>query len=291
MGGPVPTSTIAGIYAITNTLNGKQYIGSAVNLTNRWRQHRGYLSRGNHDNPRLQQAWRKYGADAFTFTVLEHVSDVTLLIVREQHYMDTLQPAYNLLPVAMSSLGYKHSPETRARMSAAQKGRKQTPAQIASIHAMHAYRRAAGIVIRPSAEGRARISAVKKGRKRSPEEIAKQKATRQENSAGKPLSERQLAGYERRKQNAQTPEGRARMLVGARKRGDKRRGTKLGPMPAETRAKLSAAKKGRTMSPEGRLKRSLAAKGKPWSEAKRRAFERSRARSAARDDLQQPPLF
>jgi group I intron endonuclease len=35
-----------------------------------------------------------------------------LLIEREQYYLDTLEPKYNILKIAGSSLGYKHSLKT-----------------------------------------------------------------------------------------------------------------------------------------------------------------------------------
>jgi len=44
-----------------------------------------------------------------------------LLLEREQYYFDTLNPTYNILPIAASSLGSKRSAEVRQRMSNAQK--------------------------------------------------------------------------------------------------------------------------------------------------------------------------
>jgi group I intron endonuclease len=39
------------------------------------------------------------------------------VISREQYYLDLLNPDYNILKIARSYLGYKHSEETRAKMS------------------------------------------------------------------------------------------------------------------------------------------------------------------------------
>ena len=108
----------SGIYQIANIVNGKRYIGSAVNIAQRWRQHRCELRKGRH-NPILQNAWRKYGPEAFSFSTLEVVEDVKDLIAREQHYIDCLRPEYNAVKVAGSNLGLKLSEEARSRIGKA----------------------------------------------------------------------------------------------------------------------------------------------------------------------------
>ncbi len=127
---------ISGIYKITCKANGRIYVGSAVKLSNRWRQHRDALIRGDHDNARLQNSWNKYGADAFEWEVIEHV-EPKLLIEREKHFMALLNAfdselGFNLTPVAGSMLGFKHNEESLDKMAAAKIGRKQTPEHIES---------------------------------------------------------------------------------------------------------------------------------------------------------------
>ena len=65
----------SGIYQILNKLNNKIYVGSAVNLSNRWSTHKCKLKQNKHGSPILQNAWNKYGEDAFKFEVLEHVTN------------------------------------------------------------------------------------------------------------------------------------------------------------------------------------------------------------------------
>lgn len=109
----------SGIYQITNQVNGKRYIGSAVNLKRRWQEHLKTLRRGEHENEHLQHAYDKYGEESFEFSVLECVDDTSQPILREQHYLDTLKPEYNIAPLAGSTLGAHYSLSACAKMRAA----------------------------------------------------------------------------------------------------------------------------------------------------------------------------
>lgn len=90
----------AGVFQIKNTVNGKVLLGSSTNLHGPLNKHRFALSTGFHSNHELQEDWRKYGADAFTFEVLEVVQqkddpafnladELTLL---EQIWLEKLSP-------------------------------------------------------------------------------------------------------------------------------------------------------------------------------------------------------
>jgi hypothetical protein len=63
----------------------------------------------------------KYGYSNFTLEIIEYC-DKLKVIEREQFYIDLLRPKYNLLQVAGSRFGTKHSDETRKKMSLSQKG-------------------------------------------------------------------------------------------------------------------------------------------------------------------------
>lgn len=108
---------INGIYSITHIASGKLYIGSAINIEKRWSEHKAELRFKYHDNPRLQNAWNKYGEEAFIFQLLEEVIDPINLIAREQFWMDKLQSydrnkGYNIRKVAESNYGLNHTVET-----------------------------------------------------------------------------------------------------------------------------------------------------------------------------------
>ena len=61
----------SGIYGIHNLVNDKWYVGQAVDIEKRWASHRWSLSAGKGESDHFLRAWRKYGADAFEWIVLE----------------------------------------------------------------------------------------------------------------------------------------------------------------------------------------------------------------------------
>jgi hypothetical protein len=77
----------SGVYQILCVPNGKIYIGSAVDLRQRWHGHRHSLRRDKHGNAHLQLAWKVYGEESFEFSVLEYVGDADLLRA-EQAWID-----------------------------------------------------------------------------------------------------------------------------------------------------------------------------------------------------------
>jgi len=107
----------SGVYRWINKINGKSYIGSAVNIKARLNSHySNYRS-----NLLLQQAFKKYGLENFSVQILEYC-DVTVLIDREQYYLNLLSPEYNISPTAGRTTGYKHTKKTIENMSLTRKG-------------------------------------------------------------------------------------------------------------------------------------------------------------------------
>ncbi len=111
-----------GIYCITNTLDGKVYIGSSVNMWRRFRSHRQHLRLQKHANPYLQYAWNFHGEAAFEFKPLLECS-VDNLLMYEQRAIDSYKACdrtagYNYLPVAGSRLGSKQTEATKAKIAA-----------------------------------------------------------------------------------------------------------------------------------------------------------------------------
>ena len=119
------SNNVSGVYAIVHD-SGKLYVGSAVDVWNRNRQHTGYLRAGKHHSRHLQNAWNKYGENQFHFAVIEECRPAHL-IRREQYWMDELRPEYNIASFAGAPMtGHAHSPETRANISAAMMGNKNS---------------------------------------------------------------------------------------------------------------------------------------------------------------------
>jgi len=100
----------SGIYMIRNTKDGKYYIGSAVDLSKRQKQHWNALRAGRHLNRHLQAAWNRDGEAAFSFFTLAFVADKARLIEFEQGYIDSYMAhrnkcGYNARPQAGSNFG------------------------------------------------------------------------------------------------------------------------------------------------------------------------------------------
>jgi len=103
------------IYSIVNSVNGKMYVGSAVNLQKRRGTHLSRLRKNNHHSIALQNAFNKYTEDNFSFELIEYVQEKELLIKREQVWIDFFKPEYNICKIANSKLGVSPSEETREK--------------------------------------------------------------------------------------------------------------------------------------------------------------------------------
>lgn len=115
----------SGVYQIRNKINGKIYIGSGVDIYDRWSDHRRKLKKKIHRNKYLERAWHKYGSKNFHFGILEITnSDKETILSREQFYMDVLESydknfGYNIARVAGSPLGYRHTEEAKRKIQEA----------------------------------------------------------------------------------------------------------------------------------------------------------------------------
>jgi group I intron endonuclease len=79
-------------------------------------------------NSQIYKTLLKNGLENFDLEILEYCNKESV-IQREQYYMDLLKPDYNILSVAGSSLGFKHTQETLLKF----KDRKLSPEALANL--------------------------------------------------------------------------------------------------------------------------------------------------------------
>jgi len=298
-----------GIYAIICVQTGKRYIGSAVDVFNRWRGHFYHLEKGNHHCSHLQRSWSKRGQSAFLFTLLEQVDDLQNLRDREQFHIDAVHvnSRYNAAPTAGSLLGFKQSPEVIERMRVSATGFRHSEET-----KQRARDRTKGVITRPAGwtmtdEQKEKLSAAKRGKPLHPHFVEKARIA----ATGRAVSaehRKRLAEFHRKhtveeveqmramyKQGLSCPEiakilGAERKTVGRAIRGvspydygepvpavtrrpNKAKGKPGKPWTDEMKAKSSASHMGKTVPPEIRAKMSDG-KFKSW-EAKKAAGERA----------------
>ena len=122
----------SGIYIITNISNNKRYVGSAVNLRTRYSSHIRDLIRNTHKNILIQNSFNKYKEENFEFGILEFIimpKNLTkeeirkILLEREQHYIDVLDPEFNICKIAGNTMGTKLSESAKQKIREANTGR------------------------------------------------------------------------------------------------------------------------------------------------------------------------
>ncbi len=105
-----------GIYSFINFVNGKRYVGSSIDLYNRLYEHFYNLKNNKAHNKHFQAAWNKYGEDNFMYNILEFC-DPEVRFEREQHYINSLLPEYNLTLQVVANFGVPCSEETKDKIS------------------------------------------------------------------------------------------------------------------------------------------------------------------------------
>lgn len=98
-----------GVYCILNTITGKKYIGSSLNIKARLRSHYSELLHNKHDNSHLQRSYNKYGVEYFIWGVIEFCES-HLAVEREQYYLNSFvnwNDLYNNRRIAESNRGVK----------------------------------------------------------------------------------------------------------------------------------------------------------------------------------------
>jgi group I intron endonuclease len=157
-----------GIYLIENTVTHTVYVGkTATSFEGRWNKHRKTLWGHTHFNRHLQNAWLKYGAKAFEFVVLEDVQDEQQLAEIENWYLAYFRSIgvqmYNHKIAGPAGIQH-HSDETRAKISAAFRGKPLSESHRANIAKARTGRK-------HSETTKAKIGQIGRGRTPSPETL------------------------------------------------------------------------------------------------------------------------
>lgn len=127
------------VYRITNTVNGKVYVGITTKaVTERWADHLVTASKSKHTRA-LYNAIKKYGADVFSVTELASASSMDELQKLEREFIVSLNSmaphGYNMTFGGEGVWGYRHTEETKRANSIRSIGRRHTPEAIEKIRA------------------------------------------------------------------------------------------------------------------------------------------------------------
>lgn len=88
------------IYGIHNTITNKWYIGSCLDMKDRFQRHRYYLKNNNHHSQKLQKSYNLYGEDAFEVQVLRFLNEDDDRFTIEENYIkeyNSVLNGYNIL--------------------------------------------------------------------------------------------------------------------------------------------------------------------------------------------------
>lgn len=244
---------LCGIYCITHIASGRKYVGQSVDIEKRLKKHAAGQSKS-----MLSNAISKFTPAAFSFETIE-LCDRSKLNERETHWIAKFgcfcPKGFNLTTGGgqfefsestkqkMTASKLLQTPETRAKLSAARKGKKLSPEVVANMAKAHI------------------------GTKRSDETKQKMSESRQSWTQEQKLN-RLLALRESMK----NPDVRAKMKIIANSRDDQYRQKMSESLKARDpiyREKLSKALKGRTFSEESRAKISNSLLGKKPSDETR----------------------
>jgi group I intron endonuclease len=108
----------SGVYCLINKVNGHSYVGSSIKLASRMRNYlnKAFLKSKQNANMPITRSLLKYDYSNFSLLILEYV-EAEFLTSRETFYIANIIPYYNVLKKGFSSLGYKHTEETKKLLS------------------------------------------------------------------------------------------------------------------------------------------------------------------------------
>jgi group I intron endonuclease len=127
------TNANIGVYALTNRITKKSYVGSSKDLSNRKASHFWQMRTRRHKNWHIQSDFDAHGGDSFQFDILDYAALSDLRAI-EQAYIDSGDFAYNIAKKAAGG-GSPVTDAKRRKMSKAHMGKKHTPETVAKLKA------------------------------------------------------------------------------------------------------------------------------------------------------------
>lgn len=112
------------VYTALNRVNGKRYIGvTAYPLSRRRSEHVRLALQNKGSSTIFYAAIRKYGPDAFEWSLLKSCSTYDEALREEIRLIAEMAPAYNIVGGGQGMLGWQPSEEARRRISEGLRGR------------------------------------------------------------------------------------------------------------------------------------------------------------------------
>jgi group I intron endonuclease len=130
------------VYAIKCKTNNKAYIGVSYNVDKRWKQHKNELLKNKHHNHPLQNAYNKYGTGAFEYSTIYETNDYELarnvegaLLLKffGKWLFNTTNKNAGFMPGNKICVGRKQSKKTIEKIVKARQGYKHTSESKAKI--------------------------------------------------------------------------------------------------------------------------------------------------------------
>jgi group I intron endonuclease len=113
---------VCGLYKIVNRITGQCYVGQSQRVKKRLKEHFRLLRWNKHTNPHLQNAYNKYGQDAFYGAVEVECKDLSELDMLEESFLQgdawfEEPTVYNIADFAKAPMrGKTHSEDARKRI-------------------------------------------------------------------------------------------------------------------------------------------------------------------------------
>jgi len=123
------------VYQIISKSTNQIYIGGCEDFVGRIACHLWYLRKNIHANYLIQECFDKYGIDDLVFEIIEEVNGGKKeRKIREQYYIDTLNPELNICRHSYSTKGRVTSEIVKQKLRIAHKGYK--PCELARINSL-----------------------------------------------------------------------------------------------------------------------------------------------------------